>query len=314
MSTKGRPVGLVRPGGPDDADAIARLLERVSVDSPFLGDYGLTPPPENLRRLLDPQELRICAMVATDYATGSVMGYAHAIEGTVRTMQHVATVAVAVDPAYRHRGVGLALLQGLVGQCRLRGWIRLRASIWATNQSSVGLFLKAGFVHEASIPEQLRDRDGRLTTEIVMGYRLIPAQHQKRETMSDAREQDNRRQAYRLPVKLGGWARISAADDGTRVRILDLSVGGCLIVGWTAPVGFRADAVLDLEDGKPPIRVGATVVRQTTINDESAAGVQFEEPLPVALENRLGRAIRDKERKRVGVRGIAKEGRPPHGS
>jgi hypothetical protein len=72
--------------------------------------------------------------------------------------------------------------------------------------------------------------------------------------------------------------------------------------------------VLDLEDGKPPIRVGATVVRQTTINDEPAAGVQFEGPLPVALENRLGRAIRDKERKRVGVRGIAKEGRPPHGS
>lgn len=304
----------VRLGGPEDADAIARLLTRVSLDSPFLGDYGLTPPPENLRRLLDPRELRICVVVATDGATRSLLGYAHAVAGTVRTMQHVATVAVAVDPAYRHQGVGLALLQGLKAQCHRRGWIRLRASIWATNQPSMGLFLKAGFVHEASIPEQLRDRDGQLTTEIIMGYRLIPAPHKKRETIMDAHVQDNRRQAYRLPVKLGGWARISAADDGTRVRTLDLSVGGCLIVGWTAPVGFQADAVLDLEDGKPPLRVGITVVRQTIVNEEPAAGVQFDEPLPVALENRLGRAIRDKERKRVGVRGIPKEGRSPHGS
>jgi ribosomal protein S18 acetylase RimI-like enzyme len=162
----------VRRARPDDATAVAQLLRTVSAESPFLGDYDLAPPPDNLRRLFDPAEGRLAAMVAC--RADSLLGYAHAVRGTVRPMAHVGVVAVAVDPAARRRGVGLALLEALARECRERGWLRLRASVWANNPGSLALFHKAGYREDAVIPDQLQDRDGRLTAEVVLSLVLGP--------------------------------------------------------------------------------------------------------------------------------------------
>ena len=160
-----------RWGRPEDAEQVAALLARTSTESPFLGEFNLAPPVENFRMLMRPEEGRLATVVAIAAETG-VVGYAHAAQGVPSTMRHVAMVAIAVDERYRRQGIGLRLLRLLADRSRTLGWVRLRASVWANNDQSLRLFLRAGYRQDAIIPEQLRMPDGSLVDEIVLGYRL----------------------------------------------------------------------------------------------------------------------------------------------
>jgi c-di-GMP-binding flagellar brake protein YcgR len=105
-----------------------------------------------------------------------------------------------------------------------------------------------------------------------------------------------RREAHRLPVRLDGRVDRHSDPQPTSIQVADLSVGGCLILGWTAPPGTPARLVLDLRDGLPPLTLRVRVMRQAEAEGRPAAGVRFEEPYPLAAETRVAKVLRQIER------------------
>lgn len=116
-----------------------------------------------------------------------------------------------------------------------------------------------------------------------------------------------KREAMRFRLHLEGTVIRSVDPKPTAIEVGDLSVGGCLIVGWTATPGTVARLRIDLRDEKPPLELRVTVMRQTEWEGNPAAGVRFEEPFPLAAENRLSKAIRMLERIRARQREQALE-------
>jgi L-amino acid N-acyltransferase YncA len=176
-----------RAGEGTDARAVAGLLAAVSAQSPFLGERGLQPAPDKVERLLAIRDLRAATVVAI--GPEGLLGYAQAVAGAPATMRHVAVVAIAVRAEARGRGIGRALLAGLVDRGRQQGWRRLRASVWANNEASRRLFAGAGFVLEGCIPEQLQDDDGRFVDELIYGLSLTTSPEERhRPPPTDATE------------------------------------------------------------------------------------------------------------------------------
>lgn len=105
-----------------------------------------------------------------------------------------------------------------------------------------------------------------------------------------------RREAHRVQLRLDGRVDRHSDPKPTPIQVADLSVTGCLIVGWTAPPGTPARLVVDLRDGLPPLTLRVLVMRQTEKEGLPAAGVRFEEPYPLSAETRLTKMLRRIER------------------
>ena len=72
---------------------------------------------------------------------GKVVGYlgAHNVFGDVSVTN------IAVDPAYRRRGIALTLLKALLTSAREEGASRVLLEVRVSNDAAIGLYEKAGF-------------------------------------------------------------------------------------------------------------------------------------------------------------------------
>jgi|BEDMetMinimDraft_2_1075160.scaffolds.fasta_scaffold03316_4 hypothetical protein len=116
-----------------------------------------------------------------------------------------------------------------------------------------------------------------------------------------------RREAHRLPVHVRGFVRRHSDPKPTPVQVVNLSVTGCLIAGWTAPPRTPARLELDLQDGQAPLALRIMVMRQTHVDGMPGAGVRFEEPYPVSAETRLTKFLRGIERAGARTRMLREE-------
>ncbi len=78
-------------------------------------------------------------LVATD--GGRLLGYA----GMHRVLDEASVTNVAVDPAYRRKGVAKALLHELEDICRREGAAFLTLEVRASNQNAINLYRSLGF-------------------------------------------------------------------------------------------------------------------------------------------------------------------------
>jgi hypothetical protein len=106
-----------------------------------------------------------------------------------------------------------------------------------------------------------------------------------------------KRDSQRLTMHLEGLVDRHSEPRPVPVEIADVSVGGCRLVGWSAPPGTRARLTIDARDGHPPIELRVTVMREVNPGrPDAGVGVRFDEPYPMSVENRLQKAIRALER------------------
>lgn len=86
------------------------------------------------------------ALVARELTGGEVLGWAALGPTSARGVYRgVAEVSVYVDPAFARRGVGRALLDGLIAASEREGFWTLRAGIFPENAASIALHEAAGF-------------------------------------------------------------------------------------------------------------------------------------------------------------------------
>jgi L-amino acid N-acyltransferase YncA len=151
------PIGL-RAVVPRDARALAALMAGIYAEGRwFVGDGP--PSPDALARqlrALDPT--REVLLVAE--GPGGLAGWVEARRYAPRSMEHVATLTLAVAAPARRRGVGRRLLRALTPWARRVGVRKLRLDVRAGNEGARALYASEGYRVEGVERDQIRDEDG----------------------------------------------------------------------------------------------------------------------------------------------------------
>jgi RimJ/RimL family protein N-acetyltransferase len=132
----------IRPIAPEDRDALAAGLERLSVESRYRRFFA--PVAQLSERQLD-YLTRVDhhdheALVAIDAGSGSGIGVAR----FVRIDGDTAEPAIVVVDEWQRRGVGRELLEALAGRAREEGISRFVAPVLAENEGAIAAFEQLG--------------------------------------------------------------------------------------------------------------------------------------------------------------------------
>ena len=153
----------VRPARPSDTRAMAELFAAVAAER----DGIATEPPVDLEER---------TAVFTRTVSGSIVAVAG---GRVVGMLHVEAsrhgfgeIGMAVDRAWRGRGVGSALVRTAIDWARGAGLHKLCLEVFPHNAAGIALYRRAGFTEEGRRVAQYRRASGELWDSIVMGLAL----------------------------------------------------------------------------------------------------------------------------------------------
>jgi ribosomal protein S18 acetylase RimI-like enzyme len=98
-----------------------------------------------------------------------VVGYAAIIRG-VGWSSHVGELRLVVDPAHRRQQLGQRLATAALEVALEAGLSKVVVEAIATQQATIGLFMKLGFVPEALLEDHVRRADGDLEDLIVLAH------------------------------------------------------------------------------------------------------------------------------------------------
>lgn len=150
---------MIRPVSPDDATAIARIYNHYVTETTVSFETEPLTVAEMRQRILT---LSAAFPYFVHVSDGEVDGYCYvhdwkeraAYRGTMETTIYLA-------PDARRHGVGQAMMERLVDECRRRGYRALIACITAENVESVDFHRHLGF-KQVSLFEQVGCKFGRL--------------------------------------------------------------------------------------------------------------------------------------------------------
>ena len=105
-----------------------------------------------------------------------LIGYVLLAAERVPWARHVAEVRALIAPEWRRSGLGGLLVSQAVALARREGHVKLIAQMTYDQGGAFGAFTRLGFVQEASLPERVMDRDGRLHALRVLGLNVAAFQ------------------------------------------------------------------------------------------------------------------------------------------
>lgn len=173
MSPEERPPITLRRATPADAAAFARIMGEPEVQANLL---QLPYPSVETwqRRLADNDAPGNTTLALVAERGGEVVGSAglHPV-GPVLRRRHAAMLGISVAREHQGRGVGAALMRGLVDYADRWGQIlRIELTVFADNARAIALYERFGFEHEGRARAYAL-RDGRYEDVLQMA-RLHP--------------------------------------------------------------------------------------------------------------------------------------------
>jgi RimJ/RimL family protein N-acetyltransferase len=144
-------VARFRPITPDDAAALTRLYERLSPESAYQRFFAVMRrlPPDLARILADVDHDRRAAIVATG-PDGALIGVAR--YGALPAADE-GEIALVVEDAWQHRGLGTILLSALLDHAASHGITRFVAYVLADNHRMLRLIGRLGLVSERTLDQ-----------------------------------------------------------------------------------------------------------------------------------------------------------------
>lgn len=85
-----------------------------------------------------------------------------------QVLDEIELLLCAVDPAFRRRGYGRALIDHVVEAARARGGAKLFLEVRASNDAALALYVNTGFSGEARRPGYYRTTDGQSIDAITL--------------------------------------------------------------------------------------------------------------------------------------------------
>jgi RimJ/RimL family protein N-acetyltransferase len=157
----------VRRAGPEDIDAVVDLFVEVVEEGRWLGSQA---PVDR-----DIQYERFMRDVTSEDAVSLVAVVDHVVVGHARVdlaPYKVAGLGMMVDPGWRGRGVGGALVGAAIEAARQLGAHKLALQVWPHNAAARRLYLRHGFVEEGVLRRHYPRRNGELWDAVLMGLVL----------------------------------------------------------------------------------------------------------------------------------------------
>lgn len=155
----------IRDASGDDAEALAEVYNHYIRTSTVTFDTELKTAEER-REWLAARDIRHPVIVAEE--NGRVLGYAVLSGWAVRpAWRHTAEAGVYVRPEVTGRGIGAALLAGLIGRARTAGMHALIAQIVSDNSASIAVFERAGFRRVGTLEQVGRKFDRWLDVDLL---------------------------------------------------------------------------------------------------------------------------------------------------
>jgi L-amino acid N-acyltransferase YncA len=161
----------LRPLVQQDADALSAFFKRIPEGERYFLSDDVTSPKVIGRWTTDIDFDRALPLVALD--DGRIIADAVLIRSRHGAYRNVAHLRVAVDPQWRERGLGTALMKELCDIAADAELERVTAEFVAGVQDdAIGAAERLGFLRAATIHELLRDQHGRPHDVAVMSLPL----------------------------------------------------------------------------------------------------------------------------------------------
>ena len=161
---------VIRPAGAGDSCQIIDTVRSHAMERSYvlMEQYGKDPASE---REYIGKIVAAGNLLAVAEAGGEVVGCLAGLQadgGARPETAHILHVGVHLREAFRGRGIGSALLAYATDWAAARGFRKLEASIFTTNQRSLRLFERAGFAREGVRVNRIRIGHD-LIDEVLMG-------------------------------------------------------------------------------------------------------------------------------------------------
>ena len=162
----------IRTAVPDDAEALLEHARIILAEDLYnvttLEEFKMTAEQERawIQEHLDrPGQIALVAEL-----DGCVVGLLHLENGHRKRLAHIGALAMSVQPNFRRKGIGTALLQSLIHWAEENAVIeKLTLSVFTTNRPAINLYKKTGFAEEGRRVRAIKITDGKYVDEILMG-------------------------------------------------------------------------------------------------------------------------------------------------
>jgi RimJ/RimL family protein N-acetyltransferase len=158
----------VRPATESDLDGWCDLYEAVAAEGRWIGRELPIDRPAQRRKFLE-------AFVENTSPAAALIAVSGVVPvGNLFLTTHggIGEIGMAVDQAWRGRGVGSALMAAAVEWAGGQGLHKLALQLWPHNVAARRLYEKFGFVEEGYLRRHYRRRNGELWDAVVMGLVL----------------------------------------------------------------------------------------------------------------------------------------------
>jgi L-amino acid N-acyltransferase YncA len=171
LTSDGAPM-TIRPMVPEDKEELLAFFRRLPDIDRFDLKEDVTNPKVIDRWALTLDYSRVLPLLAI--LDEKIVGDATLHHRRAGARQHIGEVRVAVDPAYRNRGVGRALLHKLIDVAGAKGLKKLMFEVIADTEAAARHTAQVlGFVPVASLPGHTQDLCGHPHDLIIMERRLL---------------------------------------------------------------------------------------------------------------------------------------------
>lgn len=167
----------IRPAELRDAADLAQLTRTLAEEEAYLAmtpeeAWDLADICERIALLEFRRECWLAAVAEEPGQPPRVVGQATAWRLGGSRSEHVVTVGIGLDPAWRGRGLGKALLTGVEEWARTAGVRKLQLRVLSENHRARGLYESMGYEVEGVLVRQYRLSDS--YQDEVMMYKWLP--------------------------------------------------------------------------------------------------------------------------------------------
>ncbi|MYL70564.1 GNAT family N-acetyltransferase [Halobacillus litoralis] len=163
----------VRTARIEDAFKILEFNKEIISNSPYLltteEEFQLTVEQQKdfIKKIVnDEGKLAIVA----EYR-GDIVGFLDFHNGNKKRIKHQGNFGMSVSASFRGKGIGKALLIGLLNWAKMNPFIeKVSLEVFASNTNAIFLYEKVGFIVEGQKQEAIKDDLGRYFDLILMAY------------------------------------------------------------------------------------------------------------------------------------------------
>jgi putative acetyltransferase len=164
---------VVRPARPKDARSFLEMWRTVVAEKQFVRSETVSRSVAYYRRHYFRRSWTDDQASLVAVLGDRVIGHLNVAREEGPMTRHVASLGMAVDPDWRGRGVGSALMTEVIRWAREMGVEKLALSVYPHNEAALALYRKFGFKEEGRLTGHSKKSIG-YVDEIVMGLWVNP--------------------------------------------------------------------------------------------------------------------------------------------